>query len=125
VIVNGLLTLTALGWLAWLTVEPQDWFPDAFAEKGERGAPGPRGGRGPRGAIGPQGPVGPTVEEAIGHLESRLEELELGISATDLQTSIDEIQSELQDVSDKVENVCSELLLSSVEPLTDIYYAAC
>ena len=131
-IVNALLSLTALGWLAWITAEPSYWFPDAFAEKGERGDRGPTGKRGPRGAVGPRGPAGPTVEEAleevnsrISNLETDLVSLEAGISTSELQNQIDEIESSVQDVSDKMENLCSELLVSSIEPLNDLYYSAC
>jgi hypothetical protein len=120
-----LLNLAALGWLAWVVAEPAYWFPDAFAEKGEKGDRGPPGQRGPRGAVGPPGPVGPSVEDVVSDLELRIEELESGASTTDLQAQMDEVASDLQDVVDRVENICSELLLSGVEPLNDVYYGAC
>ena len=31
---NLVLSLAALGWLAWITVEPHHWFADAYAGKG-------------------------------------------------------------------------------------------
>jgi hypothetical protein len=131
-VVNALLCLTALGWLAWITFEPRYWFPDAFAEKGERGERGPRGEQGPRGAIGPRGPVGPSVREAIeaveadiGDLEGRIADLESAVGVSELQSQVDELGSELEDVASIVDNICSELLLSDVEPLNDLYYGAC
>ncbi len=68
-IVNGLLAMTALGWLVSITTSPRHWFADAYAAQGPRGEKGPRGEQGP---IGPAGPVGPDAEDAIASLESDL-----------------------------------------------------
>jgi hypothetical protein len=36
-VTNLILSLTALGWLAWITAEPRHWFADAYAAKGPTG----------------------------------------------------------------------------------------
>src|SRR6266487_5383877 len=71
-IVNGLLAMTALGWLVWITTSPRHWFADAYAAQGPRGEKGPRGEQGP---LGPAGPVGPDAEDAIASLESDLSDV--------------------------------------------------
>jgi len=45
-----LVACTTAGVLAWILVDPQHWFADAYAQKGDRGDPGPRG------PVGPPGP---------------------------------------------------------------------
>ena len=111
----------ALGWLAWVVVEPRECFADAYAAQGPRGEPGPRG---PVGLPGPSGPVGPDAEEAIddlalqlGELESRVEELEGAASATDvddLESRVSELETLLADVDvtsleSTVSDICFEL----------------
>jgi len=68
-IVNPLLVLVALGWLAWVTTSPRYWSPGAYAARGPASDQGPRGEQGP---VDPAGPVGPGAEDAIASLESEL-----------------------------------------------------
>ena len=110
-VVNALLSLTALGWLAWIIVEPRDWFPGAYAEKGPTGDPGPRGPIGPQ---GPPGPVGPDAEEAIAEIESRLDDLEGYVQDTDVA----DVESRVSDLESTVQSMCIDL--SALE-----FFAAC
>src|SRR5687768_3750634 len=83
-VANALLCLLTLGWLAWITVDPEYWFAGAYAEKGERGDRGPVG---PVGPPGPEGPVGPDAADAIYSLEDELGSLEARLQ--DVETSFD------------------------------------
>jgi hypothetical protein len=52
-VVNGVLALVALGWLAWIAADPQYWFPGAYAQKGDRVTPGRVAHKGPKVPLGP------------------------------------------------------------------------
>jgi len=123
-VVNLVLSLAALGWLTWITVEPRYWFEDAYAEKGPRGDIGPRG---PGGLPGPQGPVGPDAEEAVGALDDRVTELEGLIASTgvsDVESRLSEVESSVSDVESTVSDVCTAF--SGYEgAFGDIYLSAC
>ena len=100
-VANLILSVIALGWLAWITADPQYWFPSAYAQQGPRGEQGPRGPVGPE---GPEGPVGPDAASAIDELSfglddvsSRLDDLESGVGSSDLQITVDELQSAVND----------------------------
>ena len=141
-VVNSLLSLTTLGWLAWITFEPRYWFAAAYAEKGPRGDPGPRGERGP---VGPTGPVGPDAETAVAEIAGELEDVRFhlegvsgdlddlarGFSTTELQSQVDDLASQLEDASSAVDDVRSDLddLCDEFSyysgALQDIWFAAC
>lgn len=115
VAVNVMLTLLISGWAVWVALDPQFWFPAAFAEQGEPGEQGPPGERGPE---GPPGPFGPGVDdvavqaedatgvadEAIGladDLEGRVAELE-SINLFDLENRLSAAES-------RIDEACSTL----------------
>jgi hypothetical protein len=127
-ILNLAATLTALGWLAWISASPRYWFPDAYAQKGDRGDPGPRG---PRGRIGPQGPLGDTAEGAVADLDSRVTDLEDSVGT--LQSDLDDLQNEsgvstlesdVQDATTKLDDICTALS-GYGGAFEDIYISAC
>jgi hypothetical protein len=127
-VLNGLLTLTALGWLAWISVAPRYWFPGAYAAQGPRGEEGPRGERGPE---GPAGPVGPDAADAIDELSlevtdlsERMETIEGELSDLQGMAGSSELESAVEDVQNTVSAICDEL--SYYEgALADIWLAAC
>jgi hypothetical protein len=95
-----LVALGAAGFATWFAVDPEYWFPGAYAEKGERGDPGPPGPPGPRGE---PGPVGPSASQSISDLEARVSDLEgeldiLGdfdFSLNDLQARVEQVEANL------------------------------
>jgi hypothetical protein len=116
------LNLAVIGWLGWIVADPSYWFPGAYAEQGERGPSGPRG---PRGPVGPPGPVGPDAEDAVAGLSSDVDDLSARIDDLEGGVGTSELQNEIDDLRTIVEGICGELQLSEIEPLNDIYYAAC
>jgi hypothetical protein len=78
--------VAAIGWLTWIVVAPEYWFPGAYAEKGEQGDRGPRG---PVGPPGPPGPVGPDAEDAVATLDGQL---------TDVSSEVEDLRSELDEL---------------------------
>jgi hypothetical protein len=126
-VVSLVTALTAIGLIVWIAVDPENWFPGAYAPKGVQGDPGPRGSVGPQ---GPPGPVGPDAADAIDELTSRLDDLETG-SGDQAASSVDELSSRLDDVeatvdeaSTKINAVCDEFYGYS-EAFEDIYLSAC
>jgi hypothetical protein len=115
VVANMALTLLIGGWAIWVAVDPQYWFPGAFAMQGSPGEQGPTGTRGPPGPPGPLGPgiddiavqaeeAASAAEEARGmadDLDGRLAELE----------SIDlyDLESRLSAAESRVDEACSTL----------------
>ena len=91
------LNAVALGWLTWIAVDPQAWFPGAYAERGEKG---PRGPRGPTGPVGPAGPVGPDAEEAVSSVSFQVDEL---------TGRIDVLEGELADAQDAADAAAARL----------------
>lgn len=90
VLVTGVLSLVAIGWITWVVVQPTYWFAGAYAPKGETGDRGPVG---PAGPAGPAGPVGPDAEEAL-----------LGVSS-----QVDDASAQLDDLSAQVQDISSRL----------------
>jgi hypothetical protein len=84
--ISLVLNVAAIGWLGWIVADPQYWFPDAYAEKGQQGDRGPRG---PVGPPGPPGPVGPDAEDAFSALDGQL---------TDLTSEVEDLRSEFDDL---------------------------
>jgi hypothetical protein len=128
-IVNGVLAIAALGWIAWIATSPRCWFADAYAAQGPQGEKGPRGDDGP---AGPAGPVGPDAADAISSLESDLSDLTDRVDTleSDLSTLQDEagtstLEDDVQQVSQTIGDVCDALLSSESFALQDIYSAAC
>ena len=106
-------SLLAIGWLAWITVNPEMWLADAYAEKGP---PGDQGLRGPTGPPGPPGPTGPDAADAIASVESeredisaRVEELESGSGTTELQSAVDDLTSRVEDLETALGDLCSAI----------------
>jgi hypothetical protein len=126
-IVSFVVAITSLGLVVWMAVDPERWFPGAYAQQGEQGPPGPAG---PQGPAGPPGPVGPDaqsevedvslrlsdVEDRVETLEDRLDDLETG--------SGDEASMSVEDIATMVNSMCDEFFNAS-GPLNNIYYAAC
>lgn len=119
-ITSLLVALASLGLVAWIVVDPDYWFPDAFAEQGEQG---PRGPRGPVGPPGPPGPVGPNAEEAISSVSSQVDDLVFEVE--DLSSQQDDLDSRVSDVESTVEDICFQFQISSIEPLEDVWLLAC
>jgi hypothetical protein len=122
------VALTSVGLIVWIAADPQYWFPDAYAQQGDRGDPGPRG---PRGLIGPQGPVGDTAEGAVADLDSRVTDLEdsVGTVQSDLddlqnESGISTLESDVQDATTKLDDICTALS-GYGGPFEDIYISAC
>jgi hypothetical protein len=126
--------LTAIGLVVWMAVDPEYWFPGAYAPKGIQGDPGPRG---PVGPPGPAGPVGPDAADAVDELTSqledltsRLDDLETGSgdqapeSVTDLSARVDDVESNAEDASNKIDAICNEFF-GYPGAFEDIYIAAC
>ena len=124
-VTNLLLSFMALGWLAWIVVDPQYWFPSAYAAKGPTGD---RGARGPRGPVGPPGPVGPDAADAVDALQSkvsqlgfRVDDLETATSSTELQSQVDGLESTISELCDAISlnyiyaNSATEELLSDLD----------
>jgi hypothetical protein len=122
VVASLALNVVALGWLAWIVADPSYWFPGAYAERGDRGPAGPLG---PRGPVGPPGPVGPDAEDAVSSLSTDLEDLSARVDDLESGGGTSDLQSEIDDLSTTVESICSEFSFSDLEPLNDIYFAAC
>jgi hypothetical protein len=134
-VVSLLLATASVGLVAWIAIDPERWFPSAFAEQGEPGPPGPRG---PVGPPGPPGPVGPDAEDLVSTLQSDVDDLASSLEDTQsdleslsdhagftqLESDLEEVEASAQEVTDKVEAICGEFFNSS-GPLYDIYYAAC
>ena len=102
--VNAVLTLVAIGWLTWLSLEPRYWFPGAYAQEGPRGDEGPRG---ERGSPGPPGPVGPSADDEGLALEGQLTDLEGEITA--LESQLADTQSELEDAVSSLDDAANTL----------------
>jgi hypothetical protein len=115
-VANLILSVIALGWLAWLSADPQYWFPDAYAQQGPRGEQGPRGAVGPE---GPAGPVGPDAVDAIDVLSSRLDDLESESGASDLQFTVDDLGSRVDDL----ESAVNETLCPWISEASDYVYS--
>lgn len=102
--------------VAWIAVDPEAWFPDAFAEKGEIGDPGPVGPRGPRGQAGP---VGPPAQAAISQVANVVADLGNDISSlerrmSDVEQNVDGsfgtgIDADLEDLKSSVYDMCDDL----------------
>src|SRR4051794_28854249 len=133
-VVSLATALTAIGLIVWMAVDPQYWFPGAYAPQGVQGEPGPRG---PVGAQGPPGPVGPDASAAIDDLTSRLDDLETGNgdqapeSVEDLSSRVDDVASRVDDVessaddaSTKIDAVCDAFSVDA-GALFDVYASAC
>jgi hypothetical protein len=140
-VVSLATALTAIGLIVWIAVDPEYWFPGAYAPKGVQGDPGPRGPAGPQ---GPPGPVGPDAADAIDEassrlddlesrvsdLESRVDDLETGTgdqaasSVDDLSSRMDDVESTADDASTKLANIC-DAFLGYPGPFEDIYATAC
>jgi hypothetical protein len=122
------VALTSVGLIVWIAVDPQYWFPGAYAQQGDRGDPGPRG---PRGLIGPQGPVGDTAEGAVADLDFRVSDLEdsIGTLQDDLTTLQDEagsstLEVDVADAATKLSDLCDAFSLYG-GAFSDIYLSAC
>jgi hypothetical protein len=119
--------------LTWIVIDPQYWFPGAFAEQGEQGL---RGVRGPKGPVGPPGPVGPDAEDAIASVAFDLEDL--SASVTEVQDALealesdvfsgddrlDELEAGLEEVATRLQDICDEFYYYT-GAFEDIYFAAC
>jgi hypothetical protein len=126
--VSLLLAITSVGLIAWMAVDPERWFPDAFAQQGVQGPPGPRG---PVGPAGPPGPVGPDAEEAVASLQSDVDDLSSSLESlsghsgyTQLESDLEDVEASVQEVADKVESICTEFSYYD-GAFSDIYLAAC
>lgn len=119
--------LSAASLATWFAVDPEYWFPGAYAAKGERGDPGPVGPPGPRGK---PGPVGPSAARSISGLEARLSEAEgeldsigeLDSSFSDLETRIEEVEENLFTLCRDAENVFEDTELFSFVNLGCVLY---
>src|SRR4051812_18554295 len=98
------LAVLSVGAVAWIVADPERWFPDAFAARGDPGPPGPAG---PQGPAGPPGPVGPDAQDAISSLESDVQSLSDHDGATQLETDLEEAQSTAEDAQSTAEEAQS------------------
>jgi hypothetical protein len=95
-VLNALLSLAAIGWIAWVTQEPRHWFPGAYEQpaigpQGPSGEAGPRGARGPRGFPGPPGSAGASADVA---------------EVEQLRSDVDDLQSTADDLQNTVSSIC-------------------
>lgn len=100
-VANIALSLTALGWLAWIAADPPHWFPGAYAEKGERGDRGPRGPVGPE---GPAGPIGPDAADAVDELSFRVDDLEASLGDVDVSAEVEQLRSDIDDLCNAIDS---------------------
>lgn len=117
------------GLLAWVLVDPQHWFPDAYAQQGDRGPVGPAGPPGPQ---GPPGPVGPDAEAAIDDLSLRVDDLESSLSdladhagGTTLEGDVDQLRDDVDSVQQTVSDLCDAFINSDNVSLNDVNAYAC
>lgn len=134
-VVSLATAFTAIGLITWIAVDPEYWFPGAYAPKGVQGDPGPRGPVGPQ---GPPGPVGPDAATAVDEVSSRLDDLETGSgdqaasSVDDLSSRLDDLEtgsgdqaaSSVDDLSSKVDAFC-DAFAGYGGAFQDIYFSAC
>jgi len=120
VVANSVITLLIASWAVWVAVEPQYWFPGAFAQQGEPGEQGPVGEPGPPGPAGPPGPGGPGVDDvAVQAEDASTAADEARALAEDVDGRLTEIESidlydvesRLSDTESRVEEACSTLSL--------------
>jgi hypothetical protein len=112
------------GILTWVLVDPQHWFPDAYAQQGDRGPTGPAGPPGPQ---GPPGPVGPDAEAAVDDLSSRVDDLESSLSdlsdhvgGTTLEGDVDQLRDDVDAVQQTVSDLCDAFINSDNVSLNDV-----
>jgi hypothetical protein len=117
------------GLLTWVLVDPQHWFPDAYAQQGDRGPVGPQGPPGPE---GPPGPVGPDAEVAIDDLSSQVDDLSSRVD--DLESSLSDLsdhsggttlEDDLDSVQQTVSDLCDAFINSDNASLNDVNAYAC
>jgi hypothetical protein len=110
--ISLIAALFALGWLAWVVAAPRYWFPSAYAEKGPPGDKGPTGERGP---TGPTGPVGPEAADAVGALDSELEDLASRVGALEAISEQPDLQSDIDEIRTTLANLCDAILRNYAE----------
>jgi hypothetical protein len=108
---NLMLSLVALGWLAWVVVDPVYWL--GRPEQGQRGEQGVAGLPGPEGPPGERGPRGPAGRPAI--------------SAQPRQYDDTELWSSLASIEARLNELCSHQLLfrEPTDPGTNYFLARC
>ena len=110
-VLNVLLAVVAIGWVAWISLEPRYWFPGAYAPKG---APGDQGLRGPEGPRGAPGPVGPDAVAVINVFGERLASLENEPLPSDLTLEIERMRRRVETLEMRLDEVCSAIAQASV-----------
>lgn len=125
--VSLVLAIGCAGVLTWVLIDPQYWFPSAYAQKGE---PGDRGSRGPVGPPGPAGPVGPSAGSAIDDLSSQVDDLssqvdDISSRLDDAETGTgDQASMSLDDVATTVQSICDGFS-GYGGAFEDIYLSSC
>jgi hypothetical protein len=125
---SAALALIAIGCLAWIAVDPEYWFPGAYAEQGEKGPRGDPGPRGPAGRRGPEGPAGPGVDDVAARAEEVASTADEALAASedaqslageaqsaaeDAQSTADEALGAAEQAVTTAQEACSELALNT------------
>lgn len=120
-------SVVAIGWVAWIVADPEQWLSEIQGPQGEQGPTGEAGAPGTPGEPGTQGEQGPPGEpgtsadvetlnvltERLADVETELASNDLGLEAQRLSTRVDRLQSQLVELCDRlrdsfiaVEEVC-------------------
>lgn len=113
------LSAIAVGWVAWIVVEPRTWL-DEIA-----GPQGPVGETGPIGPVGPPGPTGPTGQpgadgsdgadaespdaETLKLLADRLATLETTLASNDPVLETERLRRRVERLEFQLERFCQSL----------------
>ena len=90
-VVNLILSLAALGWMAWISAEPARWFDDVYAVSAQANESAGE------------------LEVALAEIGSRLGEIETTVG--DTETAGSELEERVGEVEDTLSGVCSTLFL--------------
>lgn len=125
---NVLLSLLAIGWVAWIAVAPQTWISQVGGPPGRDGADGVDGQAGPQGPQGDPGPPGPKGDpglpgtsadsQTLALLAERVTAVENQLATPSLanqglRTKVDRLEAKLAEV-------CNALRLSNPAGFSEI-----
>jgi hypothetical protein len=116
--VNVLLSLVAIGWVAWIVFEPETWIGELAGPEGPpgpKGDPGPQGPPGEPGAQGEPGTPGSSLDtQTLDLLSQRVGALENQLNAPDRgQLGTQRLQARIERLENRLREVCGQLRLSN------------
>ena len=97
-VVNLILSLAALGSVAWITAEPARWFDDVYAVSEQA-----------RESANELEIAVAEIDSRLSEMESRLSEIETAVG--DTETAGSELEERVGEVEDTLFSVCSKLSL--------------